>query len=148
MSDVKAQLNQALIIAMKAKQMDEVKVLRGIQAVIKQVEIDDKVTLDDAGVFALLQKQIKQRQESLTIYQDNGRADLADKEQFELDVIKKFLPESLSDDELLAIVKEVIAELSATSIKEMGKVMNAVKEKVAGRADPAVISGVVKSLLA
>lgn len=144
---VKEQINQTLIAAMKAKKMDEVKVLRGVQAAIKQIEIDKQVVLDEAGIFELLQKQIKQRQESLAIYKDNGREDLASKEQFELDVIATFLPQPLDAQELEGIIRTVITELSATSIKDMGKVMNEVKARTAGRADPANISVLVKQLL-
>lgn len=144
---VKEQINQTLIAAMKAKKMDEVKVLRGVQAAIKQIEIDKQVVLDEAGIFELLQKQIKQRQESLVIYKDNGREDLASKEQFELDVIATFLPQPLDAQELEGIIRTVITELSATSIKDMGKVMNEVKARTAGRADPANISVLVKQLL-
>lgn len=145
---LKDTLSDTLKTAMKAKEMDKIKVLRGVQAVIKQIEIDKQITLDDNGILELLQKQIKQRQESLTIYKDNGRDDLADKEQFEIDVISEFLPTALSDDELGEIVKTVIGELNATSIKDMGKVMNEVKARTAGRADPANISVLVKKLLA
>lgn len=144
---VKEQINQTLIAAMKAKKMDEVKVLRGVQAAIKQIEIDKQVVLDEAGIFELLQKQIKQRQESLAIYKNNGREDLASKEQFELDVIATFLPQPLDTQELEGIIRTVITELSATSIKDMGKVMNEVKARTAGRADPANISVLVKQLL-
>lgn len=144
---IKAHINETLIAAMKAKEMDKVKVLRGVQAAIKQIEIDKQITLDDAATLELLQKQLKQRQESLAIYQENGRADLADKEQFEIDVINQFMPALLSVEELTAIVKATIDELGATSIKEMGKVMNAVKTKTAGQADPAQIATLIKANL-
>lgn len=144
---LKDTLSDTLKTAMKAKEMDKVKVLRGIQAVIKQVEIDKQITLDDGGILELLQKQIKQRQESLSIYKDNGRGDLADKEQFEIDVISEFLPEPLSNDELGKIVKAVIGELGASTMADMGKVMNEVKARTQGRADPAVISQLVKASL-
>ena len=144
---LKDTLTDAIKTAMKAKEMDKIKVLRGVQASIKQIEIDGRVELDDTGVLEVLQKQIKQRQESLTIYQDNGRADLAQKEQFELDVISAFLPEPLSDDELIAIINTVKTELGASSMADMGKVMNAVKAQTVGRADPANVSKLVKSAL-
>lgn len=147
MSDLKSTLTEAVKTAMKARDMDKVKLLRNVQAVIKQIEIDEQIMLDDKGVLALLQKQIKQRNESLAIYQQNGRDDLAQKEQFEIDVISEFLPAQLSADELSAIVQAVISELGASGMKDMGKVMNAVKDKTSGQADPAVISGVVKQAL-
>ncbi|ANB91089.1 glutamyl-tRNA amidotransferase [Moraxella ovis] len=144
---LKATLTDSIKTAMKAKNMEQVKVLRNVQAVIKQVEIDGQTKLDDKDVLAILQKQIKQRQESLGIYTANGRDDLAQKEQFEIDVISAFLPEQLSDDKILAIINETIGELGASGMKDMGRVMNAVKDKTAGQADPAVISGLVKKAL-
>ena len=144
---LKATLTDSVKTAMKAKNMEQVKVLRNVQAVIKQVEIDGQTELDDKDVLAILQKQIKQRQESLGIYTTNGRDDLAQKEQFEIDVISTFLPEQLSDDKILAIINETISELGASGMKDMGRVMNAVKDKTAGQADPAVMSGLVKKAL-
>ncbi|STZ00802.1 Uncharacterized conserved protein [Moraxella lacunata] len=144
---LKTTLTNTIKTAMKAKNMEQVKVLRNVQAVIKQVEIDGQTELDDKDVLAILQKQIKQRQESLGIYTANGRDDLAQKEQFEIDVISAFLPEQLSDDKLIAIINETIGELGASGMKDMGRVMNAVKDKTTGQADPAVISGLVKKAL-
>ncbi|MFL1731460.1 GatB/YqeY domain-containing protein [Moraxella oculi] len=144
---LKNTLADAIKNAMKAKEMERVKVLRNVQAAIKQIEIDGQVELDDKEVLALLQKQIKQRQESLTIYITNGREDLAQKEQFEIDVISEFLPEQLSDEELTQIISTIITQLDAQGMKDMGRVMNAVKDKTTGRADPAVISGLVKKAL-
>lgn len=147
MSDLKTTLTEAVKTAMKAKEMEQVKLLRNVQAAIKQIEIDKQVSLDDKGVLEILQKQIKQRQESHAIYVSNGRDDLAQKEQFEIDVISQFLPAQLSDDELNAIIIATIGELSASDMKDMGRVMNAVKDKTTGQADPAVISGLVKKAL-
>lgn len=144
---LKATLTDSIKTAMKAKHMEQVKVLRNVQAVIKQVEIDGQTELNDKDVLAILQKQIKQRQESLGIYTANGRDDLAQKEQFEIDVISAFLPEQLSDDKILAIINETINELGASGMKDMGRVMNAIKDKTAGQADPAVMSGLVKKAL-
>lgn len=144
---LKTTLTNTIKTAMKAKNMEQVKVLRNVQAVIKQVEIDGQTELDDKDVLAILQKQIKQRQESLGIYTANGRDDLAQKEQFEIDVISAFLPEQLSDDKLIAIINETIGELGASGMKDMGRVMNAVKDKTTGQADPAVISRLVKKAL-
>ncbi len=145
---LKDTLTEAVKTAMKAREMDTVKVLRNVQAALKKIEIDSQIELDDKAVLEQLQKQIKQRQESLTIYQANGREDLAQKEQFEITVIEQFLPAQLSDDELTAIITATISETGAAGMKDMGKVMNAVKEKTVGQADPAVISGLVKKALA
>ena len=145
---LKDTLTEAVKTAMKAREMDTVKVLRNVQAALKKIEIDSQIELDDKAVLEQLQKQIKQRQESLTIYQANGREDLAQKEQFEITIIEQFLPAQLSDDELTAIITATISETGAAGMKDMGKLMNAVKEKTVGQADPAVISGLVKKALA
>lgn len=147
MSNLKDNIAEQLKTAMKARESETVKVLRGLQAAIKQIEIDEQVELDDKGVLNIIQKQIKQRQESLNIYQSNGRDDLAQKEQFELDVISSFLPAQLSEAQLTTIINETIQALGAADMKDMGRVMNAVKEKTTGQADPAIISALVKKAL-
>ena len=147
MSAIKESITEAVKTAMKARELEKVKILRNVQSVIKQIEIDRQTQLDDAGVLEILQKQIKQRQESLKVFTDNGRDDLAQKEQFELDIINEFMPQQMSDEELAALVNTEVTEQSASSMKDMGKVMAALKEKTAGRADPAVISQLVKKAL-
>ena len=132
---LKATLTEAVKTAMKAKSMDTVKILRNIQAAIKQIEIDLQVELDDKAVLEVLQKQIKQRQESLHIYQSNGREDLAAQEQFEINVINQFLPAQLDETALTQIIADTIAQIKAEGMKDMGKVMNAVKEQTVGQAD-------------
>lgn len=144
---LKNSLTEAVKSAMKAREMEVVKILRNVQAAIKKVEIDSQTELDDTAVLELLQKQIKQRQESLDIYQANGREDLAAKEQLEIEVISQFLPPQLDEAALKDLIGATITELSAGSMKDMGRVMNAVKEKTVGRADPAVISVLVKQAL-
>ena len=144
---LKDQISDAIKTAMKARELEKVKVLRNVQAVIKQIEIDRQITLDDHGVLEVLQKQTKQRQESLAIFQDNGREDLAQKEKFEIDVISEFLPQALSEDELSALVDAEIAQQGATSMQQMGSVMNALKVQTTGRADPALLSKLVKARL-
>lgn len=144
---LKATLTDAVKTAMKAKSMDTVKILRNVQAAIKQIEIDRQIELDDKAVLEVLQKQIKQRQESLHIYQSNGREDLATQEQFEIDVINQFLPAQLDEATLTKIITDTITQIGADGMKDMGKVMNAVKEQTVGQADPAVISALVKKAL-
>ena len=144
---LKNSLTEAVKSAMKAHEMEVVKILRNVQAAIKKVEIDSQTELDDTAVLELLQKQIKQRQESLDIYQANGREDLAAKEQLEIEVISQFLPPQLDEAALKDLISATLTELSASSMKDMGRVMNAVKEKTVGRADPAVISVLVKQAL-
>ena len=144
---LKDSLTQTIKSSMKAREMEVVKILRNVQAAIKKVEIDTQTTLDDNAVLELLQKQIKQRQESLDIYEANGRDDLAAKEKFEIEVIGQFLPVQLDEAALNDIIAATITELEANSMKDMGRVMNAVKEKTVGQADPAIISGLVKKAL-
>lgn len=148
MTTIKDTLTDVVKTAMKARELEKVKVLRSVQAVIKQIEIDRQITLDDAGVLDILQKQTKQRQESLAIFAANGREDLAQKEQFEIDVISQFLPQPMSEAEIANLVAAEIAEQGATSMQQMGAVMNSLKVKTAGRADPALISKLVKATLA
>lgn len=147
MSELQNTITEAVKTAMKARQMDQVKVLRNLQAAIKQVQIDGGKDLKDADILQILQKQVKQRNESLAIYQKNGRDDLAQKEQFEINVISNFLPTPLSDDDILIIVTETVAKLGASGMKDMGQVMSVVKEQTLGLADPAIVSGVVKKVL-
>lgn len=147
MSELQNTITEAVKTAMKARQMDQVKVLRNLQAAIKQVQIDGGKDLKDADILQILQKQVKQRNESLAIYQKNGRDDLAQKEQFEINVISSFLPTPLSDDDILIIVTETVAKLGASGMKDMGQVMSVVKEQTLGLADPAVVSSVIKKVL-
>ena len=147
MSQLKQTLSDNVKVSMKARELERVKVLRNVQAVIKQIEIDRQIELDDAQVLDILQKQLKQRHESLTIFTENNRDDLATKEQFEIDIINEFMPKQMSDDEISALVNAEIAEQGATSMRDMGSVMGVLKNKTAGRADPALISKLVKDAL-
>lgn len=147
MSALKDRITEQVKTSMKARELEKVKVLRNVQSVIKQIEIDRKIELDDAGVLEILQKQLKQRQESLNVFQDNGREDLAQKEQFEIDIINEFMPQQMTDAELAALINEEIAAQGASSMQDMGKVMGVLKTKTAGRADPAVMSQLVKKAL-
>lgn len=147
MSDLKQTLSDNIKTSMKARELERVKVLRNVHSVIKQIEIDRQIELDDAGVLEILQKQLKQRQESLGIFTENGRDDLATKEQFEIDIINEFMPKQMDDDELAAMVNAEIATQGATSMRDMGSVMGVLKNKTAGRADPAIISKLVKEAL-
>lgn len=147
MSQLKQNLSDSIKASMKARELERVKVLRNVQAVIKQIEIDRQTELDDAGVLEVLQKQLKQRQESLAIFTENSRDDLATKEQFEIDIINEFMPQQMNDAELAALVNAEINEQGATSMRDMGSVMGVLKNKTAGRADPALISKLVKEAL-
>ena len=147
MSQIKQTLTDTIIVSMKAREIERVKVLRNVQAVIKQIEIDRQTELDDAEVLEILQKQLKQRHESLTIFTENGRDDLANKEQFEIDIINEYMPKQMDESEITALVNAEIAEQGATSMRDMGSVMGILKTKTAGRADPALISKLVKDAL-
>ena len=147
MSQLKQTLSDNVKVSMKARELERVKVLRNVQAVIKQIEIDRQIELDDAHVLDILQKQLKQRHESLTIFTENNRDDLATKEQFEIDIINEFMPKQMDDAELAALVNAEIATQGATSMRDMGSVMGVLKNKTAGRADPALISKLVKDAL-
>lgn len=147
MSELKNTLTEAVKTAMRARELEKVKVLRNVQAVVKQIEIDRQIELTDTDVLDILQKQLKQRHESLTIFTDNGREDLAEKEQFEIDIINEFMPQQMSDEELAALVNAEIAEQGATSMRDMGKVMGVLKAKTTGKADPAIVSKLVKQAL-
>jgi uncharacterized protein len=146
-SQLKQTLSDNIKVSMKARELERVKVLRNVQSVVKQIEIDRQTELDDAQVLEVLQKQLKQRQESLTIFTENGRDDLATKEQFEIDIINEFMPQQMNQDEIMALVNAEIAEQGATSMRDMGSVMGVLKNKTAGRADPALISKMVKDAL-
>ena len=147
MSQLKQTLSDTIKTSMKARELERVKVLRNVQSVVKQIEIDRQTELDDAQVLEVLQKQLKQRHESLSIFTENGRDDLASKEQFEIDIINEFMPKQMDDAELTALVNAEIKEQGATSMRDMGSVMGVLKNKTAGRADPALISKLVKDAL-
>lgn len=133
--------------AMRAQERERLAVLRLVTAAIKQKEVDERIELDDAQVLAVLDKMAKQRRESLDQYRQAGRDDLAAQEAFELGLIQTYLPEQLDEDELAALIKTTIAETGASSIKDMGSVMNALRPKVQGRADMKSVSQSVKTHL-
>lgn len=133
--------------AMKAGEKDRLKVLRLITAAIKQVEVDERIEVDDSAVLSILTKMVKQRRDSITQFQQGNRQDLADIEQAEIEIVADYLPEQLSDAELNALIEDAISAVGAESIRDMGKVMGAVKGKAQGRADMGVVGAKVKSRL-
>lgn len=145
--DLKTQLNESLKTAMKSGDMTRKDTLRMALAAIKQVEVDKRITLDDAAIMSLLQKEIKNRREALEEAKKANRPDLASANEAEIVIIEAFLPKAMPTDELRAIVKGAIAEVGAASVSDMGKVMKAVMPKVAGRAPNDAISAMVKELL-
>lgn len=134
--------------ALKAKDTLKLSVIRMLISEIKKVQIDTKKDLSDEEIIQVIQKYAKQRKESIKQYRDAGREDLAQKEEKELEIVSKFLPEQLSEDEIVKIVEQASSETGASSIKDMGKVMKIVMGKVKGRADGSVISKIVKEKLA
>ena len=144
---LKNQITEDMKSAMKAGEKDRLKVVRLIMAAIKQVEVDKRVELDDAGVLSVLEKMVKQRRDSVEQFEKGGREDLASIERGEIEVLQAYLPEQLSADEIAALVDEIIAATGAEGIRDMGKVMGQIKAKAAGRADMGAVSATVKERL-
>lgn len=147
-SEIAARLKQDVIAAMKAKEKARLGVLRQLQAAVKQVEIDKRIELDDAGVMTVLQAYGKKVRDSLESAEKAEREDLAAAARAEMVIVKEYLPAELSDDALAAAVDEAIAESGAEGPRDMGKVMKAVMPKVTGRAEGGRVSAMVKSRLA
>ena len=148
MTTLKNQITDVLKATMRAKEMSKLTVIRGLQAAIKQIEVDERIELDDAQVLAVIEKQIKQRKESIKAFLAANREDLASKEQAELEILSQFLPEAMSEEELDSLIAQTIEAQEATSMKDMGKVMNSLRPIIAGRADPAQVSAKIKAKLA
>ena len=148
MTTLKNQITDVLKATMRAKEMSTLTVIRGLQAAIKQIEIDERKELDDVQVLAVIEKQIKQRKDSIKAFEGANRQDLASKEQAELEVLSQFLPAAMTEEELDSIIAQTISAQEATSMKDMGKVMNSLRPLIAGRADPAQVSAKIKAKLA
>ena len=133
--------------AMRAKDKQRLNPIRMVLAAIKQREIDEQITLDDAGITSVIVKLVKQRRDSYTQYKDAGRDDLADIEANEIVALETFLPQQLSEEEIIALIDAVIADTNAAGMQDMGKVMGIIKSKAEGRADMGKISGLIKQRL-
>ena len=144
---MKGQITEDMKTAMKAGDKDRLKVVRLILAAIKQIEVDTREELDDAAVLTVVTKMVKQRRDSIEAFEKGDREDLAAIERAEILVLKDYLPEQISAAELAAMVDEVIQSTGATGIRDMGKVMGAIKAKAAGRADMGAVSAAVKERL-
>jgi uncharacterized protein YqeY len=144
---LKERINEDMKSAMRAGEKERLATIRLILAAIKQREVDERVTLDDTQVLAVLEKMIKQRKESISQFEAGGRADLVAKESAEVAVLQVYLPAQLSDAELDALIAEAIASTGASSVKDMGKVMGVVKGKAQGRADMGAVSARIKAKL-
>ena len=144
---LKTQIQEDVKTAMRARDQKRLTALRLITAAIKQIEVDQRIEVDDQMVLAVLDKMVKQRRESLEQYESAGRDDLAAQEQFELDLLSVYMPEALSDDEVAALIKQALADTGATNIRDMGAVMNKLRGDVQGRADMKAVSSAVKAQL-
>jgi len=145
---LREKLNEDMKTAMKAREQAKLDALRLLLAAVKQREVDERITLDDAAVVSVIEKMIKQRKDSIAQFEKAQRQDLADKEKFEITVIEAYMPKQLSPAEVEAIVAEAVASTGAKSPADMGKVMGVVKPQLAGRADMGKVSGLVKAKLA
>ena len=144
---LREKITEDMKAAMKARESDKLAAIRLLQAALKQKEVDERVELTDEMVLAIIEKMLKQRKDSIEQYAAGNRPDLVAKEEFEVGVLTAYMPAQLSQAEVEAILAGVIAETGATSAKDMGKVMNALRPKVAGRADMGRLSALVKSRL-
>jgi len=144
---LKIQIQDDVKSAMRARDQKRLTALRLITAAIKQVEVDQRIEVDDQIVLGLLDKMVKQRRDSLQQFEAAGRDDLAAQEKFELELITVYLPEALSDDEVAALISQAIADTGASSIRDMGAVMNKLRSEVQGRADMKAVSSAVKAQL-
>ncbi|MGB4344445.1 MAG: GatB/YqeY domain-containing protein [Moraxellaceae bacterium] len=147
MSELKTALTNAMKDAMRAQDKDRLGVIRMATAAIKQIEVDERIELDDARVLATLEKMVKQRRESVAAFEQGGRPELAAKEAAEIVVLQSFLPAQLSDAEIDTLIAEALATTGATTARDMGKVMNELRPKLAGRADTGAVSQKVKARL-
>ena len=145
---LKDQITEDMKTAMRAKDSGRLGTIRLLQAAMKQKEVDERVTLDDPMVIAIVDKLIKQRKDSIDAFNKAGRQDLVDIEEAEMKVLQVYLPARLSADEVAAEVKAIVAELGASGPGDMGKVMGAVKQRLAGKADMGAVSAAVKAALA
>ena len=144
---LKDNLQQDMKAAMRAGEKPRLAVIRLINAAIKQREVDERIELDDAQVTAVLDKMAKQRRESITQFDQAGRQDLIDIEQAELEIIKDYLPEALSEDEIYNLINQALETTGATEMKQMGQVMGILKPQLQGRADMSKVSQMIRSRL-
>ena len=144
---LKEQITEDMKTAMRAKDSERLGTIRLLLAAMKQKEVDERIELDDVAVVAIVDKLIKQRKDSITAFESANRQDLADKEKSEMAVLVGYLPERMSAEEVTAAVKAIVTELGASGPGDMGKVMGAVKSKLAGKADMGLVSAAVKAAL-
>ncbi|HHK6066294.1 GatB/YqeY domain-containing protein [Neisseria sp. HMSC064D07] len=144
---LKTQLTEDMKTAMRAKDQVSLSTIRLINAAIKQFEVDERTEADDAKVISILTKMVKQRKDSAKIYTEAGRQDLADKENAEIDILNRYLPQMMSAEEIKTVVEAVITEIGASGMADMGKVMGVLKTRLAGKADMGEVNKVLKTAL-
>jgi uncharacterized protein YqeY len=144
---LKAKISEDMKTAMRAKDSARLGAIRLLQAAIKQREVDERIELNDADVLAAIEKMLKQRRDSISAYEGANRHDLADVEKFEVSVLQTYLPQQLTDAEVAALLEQAITDTGADGIKDMSKVMAAIKPLVVGRADMGKLSGLIKTRL-
>ncbi|UTG69102.1 GatB/YqeY domain-containing protein [Neisseria subflava] len=144
---LKIQLTEDMKTAMRAKDQVSLSTIRLINAAIKQFEVDERTEADDAKVISILTKMVKQRKDSAKIYTEAGRQDLADKENAEIEILNRYLPQMMSAEEIKTVVEAVIAETGASGMADMGKVMGVLKTRLAGKADMGEVNKVLKAAL-
>lgn len=147
MDALKEQIKADMKTAMKSGEKFRLGVIRLILAAIKQIEVDQRIELDDTQVLAVLDKMLKQRRESSKQYREGQREDLATAEEAEAEIIQSYLPQALSAQEIASMIADAITQAGATSVKDMGKVMNLLKPAMQGRADMSIVSGQIKAAL-
>jgi len=147
MMSLKDRINDDMKAAMRARETARLGTIRLLLAAIKQREVDDRVTLDDAGITAVIDKMIKQRKDSISQFEAAGRTDLANNESGEVAVLSAYMPAQLSEAEVAAEVQAAVAQTGAAGPQDMGKVMGVLKPKLAGRADMTAVSALVKAAL-
>ena len=148
MTTLKERITEDMKAAMRAKDAERLGAIRMLTAAIKQKEVDERIELDDAGVVGIVDKLLKQRKDSIEAFEKAARQDLADKEKAEAAVLQAYLPARLSADEIAAEIRAIVAETGAKGAGDMGKVMGAVKSRLAGKADMGQVSAAVKAALA
>ncbi|MFL3022922.1 MAG: GatB/YqeY domain-containing protein [Methylophilaceae bacterium] len=144
---LKEKINEDMKSAMRSKDVALLGAIRLIQAAIKQKEVDERILVDDSSVISIIEKMLKQRNDSIEAFKKANRIDLVDKEEFEVSVLKNYMPEQMNAEEVEKIIQEVIKKIGASSMKEMGPVMAQAKEILSGKANMAEVSKIIKAKL-
>ena len=144
---LKEKINEDMKSAMRSKDVALLGTIRLIQAAIKQKEVDERILVDDSSVISIIEKMLKQRNDSIEAFKKANRTDLVEKEEFEVSVLKNYMPEQMNAEEVEKIIQEVIKKIGASSMKEMGPVMAQVKEILSGKANMAEVSKIIKAKL-